>query len=237
MHMFCNFIILLTMLLSTAVKDQIEASIQAQLISPGKYRHVNQFLLITGCGRSGTKYITKVLQESGIGVVHEHGMGPQGCVSWLMAAEVDWAPWGPLSKNFSFKHIFHQVRDPIKVIQSVYNFQPLVGWKWICRVIPQILITDNNITKSAKYWYYWNLMTERKAEWTYRVEDIDTVYQQIGKKLGFKFPNKVPNISRKTNTKGKPKQVITWDFLKSNLDPNLFQKVHDLAVRYGYNPT
>lgn len=195
-----------------------------------------RLLLITGCGRSGTQYIFKVLRQSGIDVTHEHTMGLDGCVSWLMAAHVDWAPWGPLSKKYAFKHIFHQVREPTKVIQSVFNVPPSAGWKWIMRSIPEILDTDSALTKCAKYWYYWNLMAEEQAEWTYRIEEIDAVYSLMGKKLGKKFNTETPkNISKKSNSKGAPKYVITWKTLYEELDPDLYEKVYSLAYRYGYS--
>lgn len=196
-----------------------------------------RYLLITGCGRSGTAYIQEFLSASGLGITHEKTMGDHGCVSWLLAADCDWAPWGPLSKKYTFDHIFHQVRGPCKVIQSFYNHPPLATWKWIASVIPEIKLSDPPLTKAAKYWYYWNLMAESKAEWTYRIEDIDTVYQEMGRRLGMPLSGKVlKTIPKDKNTRGKPNRPITWQVLHDELDPDLYHKVRDLAIRYGYNP-
>ena len=78
----------------------------------------NKKVLVTGCGRSGTGYMCTFLKASGLDVHHEY-MGADGSVSWLMGATVDKAPWGPLAKGFHFEHVFHQVRNPLKVIQSL----------------------------------------------------------------------------------------------------------------------
>jgi hypothetical protein len=195
---------------------------------------IPRLVLVTGCGRSGTGYMTEFLRAQGLDVGHEH-MGKKGSVSWLMAAEVDHAPWGPLFKDYAFKHIFHQVRDPIKMIQSFYNEPPRATWEWIAQVIPEISLSDSDLTKCAKYWYYWNLMAEDKAEWTYRIEDIQFVCEEMGDRLGLEFYTSiVDKISKTTNTKGPPHRVITWSILEEEVDADLYEMVRSLAERYGY---
>lgn len=200
-------------------------------------KKIPRLLLVTGCGRSGTGYMTEFLRASGLDLLHEH-MGNDGSVSWLMASEIDWAPWGPLSKEYKFKHIFHQVRNPLKVIQSFYNVPPRATWEWICAVVPQIKLTDSDLIKCSKYWYYWNLMAEARAEWTYRIEDFDTAYIEMGKRLGRDLnENVLKSLPKNTNTKGPPVRVITWAILKDELDNDTFEKVQSLAQLYGYNTT
>lgn len=195
-----------------------------------------RFLLITGCGRSGTAFMQEYLSRCGVGVTHEKTMGDHGCVSWLMAADCDWAPWGPLYRRYTFEHVFHQVRNPIKVIQSFYNFPPLATWKWIASVVPEIKLTDSPLTKASKYWYYWNIMAESKAEWTYRIEDFGTAYQEMSERLGVPLSESVlKNMPRDVNTRGKAERVITWKILRDELDPDLYEKVCELAVHYGYS--
>lgn len=199
-----------------------------------------RFLLVIGCGRSGTKYMSTVLRASGLDVSHDYdGMGLSGTVSWLMTpGDADWAPWGPLSKDYNFRHILHQVRDPLKVIQSFYNFPPRATWEWVSLFIPEMSPSDSNLTKCAKYWYYWNLIAEKRAELTYRIEDFDTDYQIVGDQIGWTFDKQaVGSISTMTNTKDLPSyRVITWQILKDELDADLYDKVRSLALRYGYTP-
>lgn len=197
---------------------------------------ISRLLLITGCGRSATGYMADFLKASGLKVKHEQ-MDEDGSVSWLMAATVNKAPWGPLSKHYTFNHIFHQVRNPVKVIQSYYNVPPGATWQWISSVIPEIQKKDSPLTKCAKYWVYWNLMAESKAEWTYRIEDFDSAYKEMGRRLGWVFDeNILKSIPKTTNSKGPPIRVITWAILKEELASDLYTKVRTLAIRYGYTP-
>lgn len=191
-------------------------------------------VLVTGCGRSGTGYICAFLKASGLDVHHEY-MGADGSVSWLMGATVDEAPWGPLAKDYRFDHVFHQVRNPIKVIQSFYNVPPLATWEWIGRCLPQIKADDPLLTKCAKYWVYWNKMVTKKAEWTFRIEDFDVTYREMGRRLGIDLKAEVlQKIGKKTNTKGLPKRVITWKILKDELDARTYREVVKLARHYRY---
>ena len=58
-------------------------------------------------------------------------MQADGSVSWLLNSNAKKAPRGPNFSHYEFEHIFHQIRNPIKVISSYYNFPPPEGWKWI----------------------------------------------------------------------------------------------------------
>jgi len=194
-----------------------------------------RFLLITGCGRSGTTYMTEFLRLSGLDVRHEK-MGADGSVSWIMGAETDWTPVGPLLKDYEFEHIFHQVRHPLKVIQSYYNSHPGVTWEWICTIIPEISMKDSVITRCAKYWYYWNLMIEEKAEWTYRIEDFSEIYPEMADRLGLVFDSEtLTAVPTDANTRVKEEHTaITWKFLKENVDRKVYFQVRSLAKKYGY---
>lgn len=203
---------------------------------PGTKPKISRSLLITGCSRSGAIYTTRLLRGSGLDINNEF-MGSYGTVSWLMAADVNWMPWGPLSQRYQFDHIFHQVRDPIKVIQSLYNEPPNAIWNWIAYAIPKINSWDSLLTKCAKYWYYWNLMAEAKAEWTYRVEDLDFVYVEIERRLRIAIDTKVlASLSKTTNTREPCQTTITWTMLKNELDFDLYENIYNLAIRYGYKP-
>ena len=80
-------------------------------------------LLITGCGRSGTRYTSFALQRLGLDVPHER-LGRDGISSWTMAITTEKRPFGPPSSQVSFEQVFHQVRDPIAAIASCMTFNP-----------------------------------------------------------------------------------------------------------------
>ncbi len=189
-------------------------------------------LLIIGCARSGTTYMTQVLRANGLDVKHE-GDGSFGIVSWPMVAESETSPWGPGAKKFFFSHIFHQVRDPLKTIASASK-EPMSSWVYICRHCPEIKLDDTPLVKAAKYWYYWNLLAEKKAEWTYRVEDIEAVMDKMGRRLKIKLDKGVlVSIPKNTNSRNY-RVSYTWPDIKAAVSPDLYKKIVKLAKHYGY---
>lgn len=196
-------------------------------------QHEKDFLLlITGCGRSGTTYIAQLLTEAGLDVKHEK-LEKDGCASWVMAVEDGETNNGPSRKGIHFQHIFHQVRHPLDVIASVETINQ-ESWEYICKHIPLIKMSDSIIVRSAKYWIYWNLKAEKISEWSYRIEDIDTVFWEMSARLGIHLdPEALNNIPRNTNTRPWHRK-LSWRQLRNEIGVQLFNQVVKLAVRYGY---
>lgn len=190
-------------------------------------------LLITGCARSGTTFVSKFFELNGYDVQHEHD-GLFGVVSWTMTPDSDVTPWGPAFNNYTFEHIFHQVRHPLKTIASAGN-EPSVSWAFVKKFVPEIEMDDPKIVKGAKYWYYWNLLAEKKAEWTYRIEDIENQIGEMVTLLGVDLDPMILNdISTDINTR-RYKDVYSWEDLKEALDETLFYNIVEMASRYGYD--
>lgn len=190
-------------------------------------------LLISGCARSGTKFITIFFKLNGYDVGHEYD-GHFGVVAWTMTPNSDMTPWGPGYNNYVFEHIFHQVRNPLKTIASAGN-EPPISWLFIKKFIPEIEMDDPKIVKGAKYWYYWNLLAEKKAEWTYRIEDIENQVGKMAALLGIDLnPIILEIIPTNTNTRGYW-DVYSWEDLREALDADLFQNIVEMATRYGYD--
>lgn len=195
----------------------------------------HKFLLITGCARSGTTYISEVLKQVGLDIKHE-ALGKDGSASWPMAATTsDDSPWGPSATGIYFEHIFHQVRHPLLVISSVYTTEPEQSWDFICKEIPEIRPEDDHVVKCAKYWYYWNLMAEGKAEWTYQVEEIEAVLDQMSARLQFPLSKEALDlVSTTTNHRGAYIHQFTWSDLREMLPSSLLSRIQTLALKYGY---
>lgn len=190
-------------------------------------------LLITGCARSGTMYIATLLQESGLDVKHEW-LGDYGCSSWIMNFNAEVTPYGQARNGAFFVHTFHQVRHPLKVISSVYSTEPEESWQYIIKNIPQIRQTDSHLVKCAKYWFYGNLRAQKQAEWTYRIEDIENVWDEFQKRLGVTLDcSAFERVPKNTNTRPHTFN-FTWKDLKENLDLELYLKIYGLAKHYGY---
>jgi hypothetical protein len=140
----------------------------------------NKKILITGCGRSGTKYITFVLRRLGVDVRHER-MGRDGVASWYMAVDTSRVPFGQPRRGTTFEHIYHQVRHPLQVIASAATFKE-PSWQFICAHSP-ISMREPLLLRSLKYWYYWNLEAEKIAHWRYRIEDFPAVFPAFCERL------------------------------------------------------
>jgi len=194
-----------------------------------------KLLLIVGCGRSGTEYMADLLSRSKIRVRHER-IGPEGTVSWPMTVN-SLSPWGPENKD-TFTHCFHQVRNPLHVITSWYVNLPNLQndeWKFVRQHMPEINEDDPLIVQCAKYWYYWNLMSEFISEWTYKIEDFDNIVDEfearLGRQVDRQYLKKLPkNKNKWKNTSNK----LTWEMLKENLPPDLYDNIMNMAQRYGY---
>src|SRR5271169_6495414 len=95
-----------------------------------KKKIVERNLLITGCARSGTGYISLFLQKCGMEIGHENTKN-DGVASWIMCTNAKHVPWGVDSRRrIKFAHIFHQVRHPLKVISSCQT-EGEPSWKYI----------------------------------------------------------------------------------------------------------
>lgn len=195
---------------------------------------IPKLLLVTGCSRSGTTYISQLLTEAGLPIGHEK-MKVFGISDWEMAVDHDRAPWGPTAKKYCFKHIFHQVREPLACIQSIYSSELAPSWVFIQRHVPEINPYDSLLVMSAKYWYYWNLIAESRAEWTYRLENIDQELPEFSRRLGVPLDlSALDRIPRDVNHR-KYKRIITWHDLEMELPSDLLYNIRDLSHRYGYD--
>ena len=197
-----------------------------------KKRIVTRDLLITGCARSGTGYISHLLQACKMEIGHEITQS-HGVSSWIMCTRAKHVPWAVDSRRrINFSHIFHQVRHPLKVISSVQT-EGEPSWKYILKYIPEIKKEDPRIVKCAKYWYYWNLKAEQQAEWTYQVEKIEQVWDEFCLRLGRKLDrSQLKTVPHNINARSHAE--FTWEDLRAQLDPDLFYNIQQLAQRYGY---
>lgn len=203
----------------------------AQEAMPIRKHHV----LIIGCGRSGTAYISFILQKCGL-EVRQEGFGRDGCAAWHMAVDSDNMPWGT-QKGHSFRHVFHQVRDPLDVISSWYiNKMSERSWNYIYKNVPQIRPDEPFLAQCAKYWYYWNLAAEKKAEWRYRIEDIELVFDEMSQRLGVPLSNKVFTLVPKdANTRLPITEKVKWSDLKEVLTKEDLERIEAMALKYGYS--
>jgi hypothetical protein len=187
--------------------------------------------LITGCGRSGTSYISNLLTSLGLDIGHET-MGKDGIASWLLAVNTDLVPWGPPPKLFTFKTVIHQIRNPLDTISSLQTFSD-IAWQFICNHIPASH-DEPLLLKCAKYWHYWNLSTERVAQWSYRIEDINEVFDELCFRVGVPANRGILRITpTDVNTRKQQYRKVSWKDIAA-IDRNLALAIQEQSVRYGY---
>ena len=197
-------------------------------------RKKEKILLVTGCARSGTAFTSRMLQNAGLNILHE-GMGEDGAVSWYLAAQPKYRKRRINLKKYQFAHIFHQTRDPLKTISSVYFSENLHSWNYILKHTPEISFRDSHLVKCAKYWYYWNLKAEECSEWRFRVEDIEQVLQEMPSRLGRELVQFDVKKEPKTMNSLGAHAEFSWEDLKKELPDELYEKIVQMAEKYGYS--
>lgn len=197
--------------------------------------------LITGCPRSGTNYITSVLQEIGVDARHETLGDWEGevIVAWQIAADVQvkrclQTP-SPRSPNL-FRApiddvILHQVRHPLNVIGSCHTLHDS-SWNFICSQIP-CSMSDSLMLRSMRLWFHWNLLAEARSVFRYQVEKVGFVLGQVCQHLSLpirSFPTtEIPESAKKH----RDHPALRWGDLE-DIDSELTSRIMDMACRYGY---
>lgn len=193
-------------------------------------------IVVTGCGRSGTTYITELFDKVGIEIGHERRK-KHGISSWHIVTN----QWVALEKSFFSPKlllmrsplVLHQVRNPLKTIPSIATFNSR-SWKIISRYT-SVTPKDDPLVKAAKYYVEWNLMAERFAHYRYRIEDIATTFPKIMEMIdpSIKWDREVlAQVSSKSNARHH--EEVSTQNLADALPGALFKAVLGLAEKYGY---
>jgi hypothetical protein len=191
-------------------------------------------LLIIGCGRSGTRYVSKVLGRCGLKMGHERP-GENGMASWVSLCRP-----GEIEE---YDFVFHQVREPLGVISS---FQTVMNrsWRKIYDAEPRIDREEPKLLRCMKYWLYWNQLCEEKARKTYRVENIRKALPEMLELMGVPPTEDVLNEAKQVPTNDHTRvkghkvsdtyKAVTWDDLECE-DIIICTQIRDQAIRYGYD--
>jgi hypothetical protein len=192
-----------------------------------------QRLLVLACGRSGTRYASKVLRAAGLDVGHEKE-GADGMVSWRSVG---------IESDFRDRSVvWHQVREPLGVVSS---FHTVMGrsWRFVSDADHRIPLGDPILVRCMKYWSYWNQECERRAEQTYRVEDLMSLLPLLLRRLGVDVTPEVLGRcsmvpSNDHTRRSGPRQAasypaLSWDDLVA-AEPDVAARMRVQAQRYGY---
>lgn len=211
--------------------------------------------LILAHKRSGTLYLANLLQEYGYEVAHEYepGHDKDGLISsvhiplrrpaggWNAETTMEDKPtvsyslMPTLVETFlhpdHFDVLVHIVREPLKTIASSMTGSRR-NFAWLMFKYIDYPPGEFNDTKYWAMWSWlkWNEMLEEKAEWRFKIEDLDNIWPEFCDRLDLKQAP-IPKLSKRIHSKYHPD--ITWDELEK-IDPDLTGQIKEMGKRYGY---
>lgn len=219
-----------------SLRKATDEEVEAQIVSGTKTNHASRAkdsdkhkLFIIGTGRSGTRYITELLQACGVKIGHER-IGEDGAVGWMYTSK-ELFRGSRSRKDFKGATVLHQVREPLSVIGST-TWMHAPQKAFMVRNVGH-LPNGPMLRLAAAYWLKWNRLAQAEAEWTYRVEDIydgSPVWEEFCQRAGIGKPSTFPLIEKKKFVSSHPK--VTWDDL--NQWPTLRDDIKALAKEFGY---
>jgi len=151
---------------------------------PSLSRRKPRKLLVTGCARSGTLFLSRALRELGLRVGHEY-VDDDGTVSHFFASGAirypvlkSQAPVGRLihqnerPEHFAFERTVHLVRHPVKVCDSL-QWTGVASDALRAAGVP-VPKREERLRRAVLYWYGWNRLVEQlNPERRVTIEAID----------------------------------------------------------------
>lgn len=212
--------------------------------------------VIAGTGRSGSGYISRVLDLCGLSCGHENVFNPGmytsggrhsllGDSSWLVV------PWLRSLPNAVI--VFNQVRHPLDFINSMasdpylfpYPVNEYANYRkyWVDRFLldRSIEIPNNQLDYYAATWWVWASEAQVYSICTWRIEQIsEEIIQHILDKVGHTIPSQDPDrikwaletaLENKNEHRfGRPPKYSIEDLRGSKF----FFPVNNLAEELGY---
>ncbi len=191
-------------------------------------------LLITGCGRSGTHYTARILQEMGLDIPHET-VGKDGTASWKHTAPGVFVYIGKNRESIidttGFKRVLHQVRHPLKVISSMQTFSDS-SWAYMAKFI-DLSVHASPVVKGMQAWIGWNQLAGQRANWRFQIEQLKECFPEFCLHAGLP-PQPLPEVPADAKDSRTDRYApLHWKSLVA-ADATLAKAVRALALDYGY---
>ncbi|NND02564.1 MAG: hypothetical protein HKN91_07240 [Acidimicrobiia bacterium] len=207
--------------------------------------------VVVGCGRSGTGWISTVLDRSGLPTGHETVYNPSSLRSGILP---DWPPHlvGEASWLATpFVHmlpaattIVHQVRHPVAVVRSFVRirfFEEQSAYLDFVNAHDPDICRGSVVQRAVNYWLRWNalaeLATTEREGIRHRLEDVSVgELQKLVDRCGVVAPSlqtAFETVSTTTNSRGDTgldHQISVQDLLEL---PN-GDELREVSHRYGY---
>jgi hypothetical protein len=209
--------------------------------------------VVTGCARSGTGHLAKILQAAGIECGHEGAFGPPQILddvppSWNeLDGDVSWLAM-PLLPQADVSMVGLQARHPLEVIRSLCGMKMLSDCdshgrylQAIKHTAPEVFGERTEPNRAARYWLEWTARARSIADLTWRVEELCNRLAFIG--IVAALTNRTVVAEQLEEMKAVPHdynahtysfmhrdESVTWGDIRSPL----MWKVKELAGELGY---
>ena len=216
-----------------------------------------QTFVVSGAGRSGCAYTSRVLTALGApcgrGAVFQPAKGQHAArFVWPdgTAGDATWAAAPALGKLPERSVVLHQVRDPLAVIRSLTRIQfferPSVELDYARQHLPELSLGGPTV-RAMRFWIEWNRMVEATADYDdlryrrHRLEDLDVagvrgLCEFIGLDRSEDTVRRViDSLPKNEGTQGDRRRdsEITWETLPKGV---LLDELVEMAREYGYEP-
>ena len=173
-------------------------------------------ILITGTPKNGSLYTSQLLSKCGLELGTEEATR-SGVVNWKHAIF-----------HRHFDTVIHQVREPLACIGSLQA----IPMDYVDMIAKHI---DIDRTKPALYqagaiYLFWNLMCQGKSKYTYKVESMPTIWNELSSKLGLVC--EMPILPTNINTNSDSVK-ISYDDIK-DCSVELYDRIRWYAETVGY---
>jgi hypothetical protein len=194
--------------------------------------------VITGTGRSGTGYISRLLTAVGIRCGHEEWWNPYNKRTPGLAGDASWLAVPHLDGYQG--RVFHQIRDPLKVISSLMNGEMSEDYAEPYRTYKQqhcpTGYTPDDLTSTVQFVARWLQQIDLHTEDAWRLEDIDEAFlvdlaATLGRPIDPIAAKQAITAVPTTYNKHRTGHQYTWDEL-----PDIPETawLAEWAARWGY---
>ena len=199
--------------------------------------------VVTGTGRSGTVYMSRLLTSVGIACSHEAVFHPEGKPEWgRHRGDASWlaVPYLDVFDGY----VLHVVRDPLAVVNSYVGIgffdhdydHSHDRWRAFAEHhAPNVFTLDDPVTRAMAWYVEWNRRIEPHADRRIRIEDLTgddlvDLAQKIGKSLSLdELPDAIASVP--TNLNSRERAVLTLDDLPEG---EYLDGLTEIAIDYGY---
>lgn len=193
---------------------------------------------ICSTGRSGSRYISELLSQSGIPCTHESLFTPDGIGRCDGEGDSSWMALPYLEAGYTVGSVLHQARCPLKVAGSYFGLRFFDNTKngenpWVEFAKRHFDFSGHEIEVCLRWWVEWNQRIERlDPDYMYRVEDLDL--EEIAEVLGHDLNDDWQRVYQglkdmKINSTGP--RVLRWADIP---DGAVKETAMRMAERYGY---